>query len=56
MPAYVIRSTYRPEVPAILAVQDRGMAAIIRDAGDPSAALDTLMADTFGRAIEDPSN
>jgi hypothetical protein len=42
--------------PATLAVEDRGMAAILAACEDPAAALDTIMADTFGRAYDEPSN
>jgi hypothetical protein len=45
-----------PDRPATLACDDRGMAAIIAAANDPALALDVIMADTFGRTYDQPSN
>lgn len=41
---------------ATLAVDDRGMRAILAAASDPENALDTIMADTYGRTFDQPSN
>lgn len=42
--------------PATFAVEDRGMPAILTACADPALALDIIMADTFGRAYDEPSN
>lgn len=42
--------------PATLAVEDRGLWATLANANDPSCALDIIMADTYGRTFDQPSN
>jgi hypothetical protein len=42
--------------PANLAVEDRGMRAVLAACEDPAGALDTIMADTFGRTFDQSSN
>jgi hypothetical protein len=52
--AYVAPPTLIGNRPATCAIEDRGMATILRACGDPSAALDTILADTHGFTLDDP--
>jgi hypothetical protein len=48
LPAYNVSPMQaRPDTPARLAVEDRGMAAVIAAAGDPDTVLATIMCEQY---------